>query len=414
MTSWEELDAAVDALRLHPSQQRREVEDAGEEEKEEDFSALSDTSTSFTSRAAVAVPHAVPSPSPWTRLFAQPSPSPPPSSTAASSLRPPLSSSLPIVLPTVHKQPIIGSAPHPSTSPPLPSSSSSPFSASPAPPSSSSASALSPASSPSPSSPSVSHLILDSGAFISGASLTTYGPSCVYLTPTQVPLELRDESSLHRYRTFPFPILTRQPSADAVAAVTRFAQLTGDATSLSVTDLLVLALAWQVEREVNGTTHLKDQPSPINEQAVLAIINGRGRTTALSAGKPGTQDKEDPHASADIPGWDDDSDEAEDDSEEEQEQHEDEGVQGAAGEAAAGVAAAAAAGDDDGEGQWVTPDNLHEQADNGARQRFSLAHPSSVATITTDYAVQVTHRSTHHTQAEGTVAVVCGVDDDSL
>ena len=395
MTSWEELDAEVDALHLHAPN--------SSQQREEDFPSLSNTPSPSTNQPTPGpLPRTAPSPSPWTKLFASPS-APPSSSTGATPVRPSLTSSQPIVLPFVHKQPVLVA----SAQPDPPSSSSYPPSSTPTPPSPAPASAsvpsFLPTASSAASSPSVSHLILDTGAFITGASLTTYGPSCVYLTPSQMAAELRDEASLHRYRTFPFPILTRQPTAEAVAAVTSFAQLTGDAASLSVTDLLVLALAWQTEKQVNGTNYLKERPSAINEQAVAAIISSGGQPTELSADKPEAQSEGDDRPAADLPGWDDAGDaghENEDDGEGEDEEEEDQEEEEEVAQEEPAADAAVATGEDDGEGVWITPDNLHQHAEHSARQRVSLAHPSSVATITTDYAMQVTHSTTHNTRTQ--------------
>ena len=226
----------------------------------------------------------------------------------------------------------------------------------------------------------MSHLILDTGAFISGATLTSYGPSCVYLTPVQVTQELRDEASLHRFRTFPYPIVTRQPSAEAVQAVTAFAQLTGDYATLSVTDVLVLALVWQVEKEVNGAQFVKERPPAINEAAVNALIHNRGQATTLPTPPPTASSSQLPPEAV----FDDRSHPgAEDDGEDQEGEEDDEGGEGDEEEESTSEE------EDDGEGQWVTPENLHHQADHSARQRDDSVHPSSVAIITTDYAMQV-------------------------
>lgn len=43
--------------------------------------------------------------------------------------------------------------------------------------------------------------------------------------------------------------------------VTNFSKKTGDYASLSATDLKVIALTFALEKEVNGTNHLKTEPS---------------------------------------------------------------------------------------------------------------------------------------------------------
>ena len=261
--------------------------------------------------------------------------------------------------------------------------------------SSATASSSSSASSTSAST-SVTHLILDTGAFISGQVLTTYGPHCTYITLPAVKAELRDPVSQHRFSTFPFPLTLRTPPAEAIAAVSAFAAQTGDRRSLSAVDVSVLAMAWQVEREVNGGRWLKEKVEGRNEQAIEAILASRGQTTTIAADGKQTQLEEDSEQ------LDDDLDQEDDDAGQDD-------AQDSEGEWEQPTAAAAAETkadssqwqeqkesptDDDGEGRWITPDNLHQQADLSAQRPLASDHPSSVATITTDYAMQVQQQCT--------------------
>ena len=247
----------------------------------------------------------------------------------------------------------------------------------------------------------VTHLILDSGAFISGQSLTTYGPHCTYITLPAVKTELRDTASQHRFNTFPFPLTLRTPPPEAIAAVTAFAAQTGDRRSLSAVDVSVLAMAWQVEREVNGGRWLKEKVEGRNEQAIEAILASKGQTTTIAADGQHTQ----VHNTEQL---DDDEDEAEEDADSEH-------VEGE-WEQPSSIATAETkddssewreqkedTADNDGEGKWITPDNLHQQADYSAHQQPATDHPSSVATITTDYAMQVCPTHSTHSWAAGCV-----------
>jgi hypothetical protein len=45
--------------------------------------------------------------------------------------------------------------------------------------------------------------------------------------------------------------------------VVQFSKLTGDYSSLSVPDLKILALTWMLEKEHNGTEHLRSQPKKL-------------------------------------------------------------------------------------------------------------------------------------------------------
>ena len=339
-------------------------------------------------------PTAAPFPSPWTKLFSS-SQTP----NAARFAAPPLRKTDPTItiLPSARSNPsavIIASPPGTAASPQIPTSSSTPASVPviPAPPPSTSVSPVSPtASLASPGGSGVSHLILDSAAFITGSPLSTYGPSCVYLTVAEVVQELRDEAARERFQTSAFPIHTRQPSAEAVHAVTAFAQRTGDLAALSSTDILVLALAWQVEREVNGGRNLKESPASVNERALQAIIASNGQATTVIAA-PAEQSvhsqREEPNvAVGDVPEASDGSD---DDADEDEERSEvDEDGDGTTGEGVEGAAVSGVAAVDDGEGEWITPENLHQQREYGARHSVVSTLQSGVAIITTDFAMQV-------------------------
>lgn len=102
----------------------------------------------------------------------------------------------------------------------------------------------------------VTKVVLDSGAFISGAKLDAFGPDCEYVTIEDVVRELRDEQSRQRFNNFPYPIRTRMVSTEAMEFVTTAARRTGDLAALSLTDRKVLALAIMVEKETHGTENL--------------------------------------------------------------------------------------------------------------------------------------------------------------
>ncbi len=111
------------------------------------------------------------------------------------------------------------------------------------------------------------HLILDSGAFISGAKLDRFGPDTVYLTTPRVKAELRDAATRAAVEAFPYEIKTRQVSEAAYKAVTAFAQLTGDIAVLSGTDLEIIALTWMIEKETHDMAHLRTAPRAMDGSA---------------------------------------------------------------------------------------------------------------------------------------------------
>ena len=102
----------------------------------------------------------------------------------------------------------------------------------------------------------VAVLVLDSGAFITGAKLDRFGPDVKYVTVPSVITEIRDEKTRHNLASFPFPIEQRSVSPEAMAAVSRFARKTGDLAALSGPDLQIIALTYMFETEQHGQVYI--------------------------------------------------------------------------------------------------------------------------------------------------------------
>ncbi|XP_053305485.1 RNA-binding protein NOB1 [Spea bombifrons] len=104
----------------------------------------------------------------------------------------------------------------------------------------------------------VQHVVADSGAFLRNAALREIGGS-IY-TVREVVSEIRDKETRRRLAVLPYELHFKEPSTDSIQLVTEFAKKTGDYASLSATDLKVLALAYQLEVEHVGRTHLRNEP----------------------------------------------------------------------------------------------------------------------------------------------------------
>jgi len=115
--------------------------------------------------------------------------------------------------------------------------------------------------------PPFSHLVLDTNAMITGATLP--GLAERYFTVEQVLAEVRDVRARAVLDTLPFKLETRLPAESSIEAVKAFAKLTGDLTKLSTVDILVLALTHQLEKEVNGTTFIRTEPPKVVTKAAL-------------------------------------------------------------------------------------------------------------------------------------------------
>jgi len=106
-------------------------------------------------------------------------------------------------------------------------------------------------------------LVVDTAALIENVRLDAFADELV--TVPEVLAEVRNEVARRQMLVQPQEIKTRQPSSEAVAAVTEFAKKTGDFASLSAVDLRVLALTYMLEVEYsNGeTAHLNKEPKTV-------------------------------------------------------------------------------------------------------------------------------------------------------
>ena len=103
------------------------------------------------------------------------------------------------------------------------------------------------------------YAVVDTNAIIKGMRLEALGAQAV--TTSDVLKEVRDSASRHVLETLPFGITVREPEEDALAAVRRFAKLTGDITVLSTVDLKVVALAYSLEKAAHGAARPACSPA---------------------------------------------------------------------------------------------------------------------------------------------------------
>eukprot|EP00475_Leptophrys_vorax_P004446 TRINITY_DN1265_c0_g2_i1.p1 TRINITY_DN1265_c0_g2~~TRINITY_DN1265_c0_g2_i1.p1 ORF type:complete len:597 (-),score=178.98 TRINITY_DN1265_c0_g2_i1:118-1908(-) len=103
-------------------------------------------------------------------------------------------------------------------------------------------------------------VVLDSGAVISGSSIQSLGPNVRFVTVPNVLAEIRDKRSRELLEAFPFQLHLQTPSAAAMKTVCEFSKLCGEFHELSVTDLEVMALTYQLEVEKNGFENIRSTP----------------------------------------------------------------------------------------------------------------------------------------------------------
>ncbi|PWW75461.1 hypothetical protein C7212DRAFT_198050 [Tuber magnatum] len=97
-------------------------------------------------------------------------------------------------------------------------------------------------------------LVIDAGPLIRNDFTTSIlnRVGKLYSTPAVI-AEIRDAATRSRLETTWLPLLTlRAPKAESVKVVSDFARKTGDFSVLSVTDLQLLALTYELELELNG------------------------------------------------------------------------------------------------------------------------------------------------------------------
>ncbi|XP_010900174.2 RNA-binding protein NOB1 isoform X1 [Esox lucius] len=104
----------------------------------------------------------------------------------------------------------------------------------------------------------VEHVVADAGAFLKKAPLQEIGKN-IY-TVKDVVEEIRDKPTRRSLSFLPYQLNFKEPYPEYIRLVTEFSKKTGDYPSLSATDIKVLALTYQLERENVGTDHLKKEP----------------------------------------------------------------------------------------------------------------------------------------------------------
>lgn len=107
------------------------------------------------------------------------------------------------------------------------------------------------------------YLVVDSGPIIRRTALNTLWRKAEHFyTVPAVLQEIRDAKAREHLDALPFKLQAREPSKEAVQTVIDFARQTGDYQSLSVVDLQVLGLLYDLEKEgCNGVVeHIRKTP----------------------------------------------------------------------------------------------------------------------------------------------------------
>lgn len=124
----------------------------------------------------------------------------------------------------------------------------------------------------------VEFLVVDSGAFIKNAPINDIGMNIC--TVKEVVNEVLDKNTRNRLQVLPYEINFREPSAEAIHAVTEFSKKTGDYRSLSAVDLRLLALTYQLEKENIGDDHIRTEP--LKKASWINSRHALGKTSEIA------------------------------------------------------------------------------------------------------------------------------------
>lgn len=104
----------------------------------------------------------------------------------------------------------------------------------------------------------IEYLVVDTGAFLKDAAIQDLGENVV--TCQEVINEVTNSRQLRRLVVLPYELQVKDVFPENVKFVTEFSKKTGDYSSLSATDIKVIALTYQLEKEKVGSDHLKTAP----------------------------------------------------------------------------------------------------------------------------------------------------------
>lgn len=104
----------------------------------------------------------------------------------------------------------------------------------------------------------IQYLVVDTGAFLKNASIPELAENVI--TCQEVVDEVTNHRQLRRLVVLPYELQIKDVFPENVKFVTEFSKKTGDYPSLSATDIKVIALTYQLEKEKVGSEHLKVMP----------------------------------------------------------------------------------------------------------------------------------------------------------
>lgn len=123
----------------------------------------------------------------------------------------------------------------------------------------------------------IKHLVVDTNAFIKAANLQDIAES-IY-TIQEVVDEITNDRQRRKLVVLPYDLKVKDVFTENIKFVTDFSKKTGDYTSLSATDIKVIALTYQLEKEIIGSEHLKTEPTMQKTVKVYGVRDSNTNTT---------------------------------------------------------------------------------------------------------------------------------------
>lgn len=130
----------------------------------------------------------------------------------------------------------------------------------------------------------IKHLVVDTTAFIKAASLQDIAEN-VY-TVQEVIDEITNDRQRRKLVVLPYDLIVKDVFTENIKFITEFSKKTGDYRSLSATDIKVMALTYQLEKEKHGTEHLKTDPTTQKIVKVTGLSNYDSNPNGNSEVKP--------------------------------------------------------------------------------------------------------------------------------
>lgn len=111
----------------------------------------------------------------------------------------------------------------------------------------------------------ITKLVLDAHPLITQPAAVLQKLAQEFYTTPGVFREIKDENSRQQLILWGDQLQVKQPSAEAIEKVSAFAKLTGDFAVLSMNDVHIIALAYELEVELNGDERLRKYPGEVTK-----------------------------------------------------------------------------------------------------------------------------------------------------